>query len=395
MRLRKHMHWLAALPLATTGAILAFIAWWPPLIGHTQSNDGRMYFSSSPTVISSCDANRDGMIDAADVSIFKLYWKGFPEPEIDCNRDGFITSRDLAILMGSWTGAVPAIDPAAVPSTTGSTDSSAPFRLALPATQAGSDRKTGERFTVLVMQTANSQRIAAGEAIVTYDPHRLLVRAVRTSPSIWTQWAERPQAPYGARLVFAGGRPGGFSGSEALIAEIEFEVLASGDPALRMGNDSLAFQPDLAGTPLPGGRPENDSGMVYDGEPPTGMAAKSNQADVQLAAIQTPTPNGPRWIVDLSALADPNDVPSYEVEDGQARGIQTSDAYVLQQASLESHALKVYVHHADGRIEVVNARIGLLPGQPAPEGFWSRLGFWIALELVFAGVLIGMLFHRR
>jgi len=397
MRWRKHVHWFAAPPVAVAGLLFAFVAWWPPLAGRVASPEGRMYFSSSTSALfSTCDANKDGHVDARDVSILKLYWKGFPQPEIDCSRDGFINSRDLSILMGGWSVEIPAMDPRALPTITGPETVGSSFRLALPPMQAKGEGSVGDRFTALLLLSGGDRRVGAGEVALSFDANRLAVRSVRISPSIWTSWTERPHAPYGTKLVFAGGRPGGFSGSLGLIAEVEFEIVAPGSMGLVIRPESVAYAADRAGTPI--SAPTNiqsETTMVYDGQPPQPAAPMPLPELVQIDALLAPSPVGPVWMMDLSSLSGTNDIPVYEIEDGERRAVQRDDAYILGTAALATHGVKVSVHHADGSVEKVSVDVGSLPGQSSVFGWRAKLGFWSIVELALALGLIALVLRRR
>jgi hypothetical protein len=393
MRLRERLHWFTVPPLAGAAFIFALMAWWPPLAGRVASPEGKMFFSTSTHSLATfCDPNGDGVIDGMDASALGIYWKGYPEPEVDCSHDGYVDSRDLAIMMGTWNGPIPALSTGALPQDIARDKGAGPFRLALPADRANGLGAKGDTFTALLMLDASPYRVGAGEAVVRYDGTRLGVKSVRTAPSIWTSWVERPASPYAGRLEFAGGRPGGFAGV-GVLAEIVFEVKSAGDPALRIGDESRAYLADAAGTPIRSEEAGTGTSLQYDGPPPAAPAS-TIPSSVLIPAWEIPSPKGRRWMTDLSILDQTGEIAAYQIEDGDALVQQRSGAYVLQDASVASRNLQVLIRHENGREERVRVALSGLPGGQAPT-FFTLLGFWVGVELALAALLFALFAKRR
>lgn len=393
MPLRRHLHVLTGGPLIVSGILFAMLTWWSPLSGQTASPEDKIYFAATSTTGFACDANQDGKINEQDVSILKLYWKGFPQPDIDCNQNGFVNSQDLAIIVGEWTGDSLAIDTAAIPARTGASDAPVGYYIATPTRKTG-PRPVGDRYTALIVLSGGGLTIGAGEMMLSYNASRLAVRAVRTSPSIWTYWTERPHPPYGSRLVFSGGRPKGFTGSRGVIAEVELEVLKEGDGELRIQSGE-AYRTDPAGTPANiANDPMRAPGMSYDGAAPRTVDNSVPVDNVYLYAVSAPAYTGRRWVIDLSSLSTNADIPSFEIQDGTVKSVQRDDVYALQPSSLSSRVLDVFVHSEDGSVRHVIVNV-LLPGESSSVSFWQHLSFWVFIELGLACFALWLIFRRR
>jgi len=350
----------------------------------------RNYFATStPSSVTVCDINGDGLVDAQDASILKLYWKGFPVRGADCNQDGFINARDLAIVMGGWSGAEPDPEPRAIASTVAESGSVAGFRLAVPTTL---DPRVGGRFTVLLLVSGSGTGLGAGEASVVFDGGRLAVRSVRTSPSVWTVWGERPKPPYGSSLTFAGGRPHGFAGSNGIVAEIDFEILAPGDPGLHI-EDAQAFRPDSGGSPV-ATYEDVAPGLTYDGSAPSPDPVPLRAHVVSLVPVQAPAPDVPVWAVDLSVLADPGMTARYDVDDGVSHAVQLEDLYVLSAPAIQNRGFHVTVHSSDGINTDWQVNLAWPGANPADEWWW-RFGSWVLLEAITALLLAYLIFRHR
>lgn len=293
-----------------------------------------------------CDGNKDGRIDEQDLAILKMYWKGFPEPSVDCNDDGVVHARDLSILLSNWSGDVPNVMIAPE---------------ATPVGQLLSDLKPGDRFTASVLLSTGAVPIGAGEAVLLFNSRRLAVRSVQTSSGFWTTWIERPRPPYGSKLVFAGGRIGGFTGSDVLLAEVEFEVLQSGDMGLAMEDTSRAYQLDAGG--MVSGLASFHIAFQQGGIVRTPASSRSLFSNVtqRLTAIAAPTRQGPRWIVDLSQLAPTDQIVSYyityEVAEGYSKSVQNEDVYALRNWVRGNHAMYVVLHDVLGNQKQVKASV--------------------------------------
>ncbi|MCE9585972.1 hypothetical protein K8R04_01470 [Candidatus Uhrbacteria bacterium] len=300
-----------------------------------------------PDKVLPCDGNKDHRIDDQDLAILKMYWKGFPEPSVDCNDDGVVHARDLSILLSNWSGDVP--DVMIAPESA-------------PAGQSVNELQPGDRFTASVLLSTGAIPIGAGEAVVSFNSRRLAVRNVRTSSGNWSTWIERPRPPYGSELIFAGGRVGGFTGSNVLIAEIEFEILQAGDMGLAIKSDaSQAYQLDSNGiaSRLAKYQVAFRPGTILEQKEPSKFF--SSTVTKRLDAVAAPTRQGPRWIVDLSLLAPDEQIVryyvTYEVAEGYSRSVQNEDVYALRNVTRGEHAMYVVLHDVAGNEKQVKASV--------------------------------------
>ncbi len=411
MSLQKHLHWFTILPALLSGFLLAIVTWGP--LGHYAQADTLFAFAPPDVTTSpeTCDVNGDGKYNRLDVAVLKLYWSGFPDHDVDCTGDGSIDSRDLSILMHNWNGDMPTdID---LPVQIGSPFYAFTYGYHLAIPPAPSDgRKTGDRFTALLLLSTGSTPVGAGEAVLNYDSHSLAVREVRTDPSIWTVWADRPHPPYRVgQLVFSGGRPNGFTGSQGTLAAIQFEVLAPGGESLSISSSSRAYRSDETGTMLrlvPFSVDANNPTFIdltvnsstlatvqYTGALRLEFAPSSfNTGPTNLEATRAPTVTGDRWIVDLSPLSPEGGARSYEVREGWNRTVKQDDIYKLSDANPGQHFLQVTVRGPDGTDWNANV-IVTVPGQIDSQPLWNRLGFWIAIELSIAALILVMVWRRH
>ena len=112
-----------------------------------------------------------------------------------------------------------------------------------------------EQFTVALNLNAR-EPVNAFKGILTFDPSRLTIVSISYNTSVADLWAEEPWYSNGdGTLTFIGGttRPGGFTGSEQILA-VTFEAVAAGDTALAMQQMRI-IRHDGLGTDAPVSEP--------------------------------------------------------------------------------------------------------------------------------------------
>ena len=396
--------------------VLWFAAWSYSRPATPTSSSSKVFFDRESGTAGGmrCDGNGDGVINAADIAILKLFWKGFPDPHLDCDVDGKIDARNLAIELHEWIGAPAAPGTESLPLPVGVPGYRArpAYHLAVPAPPTSAGWNVGERVFVSILLSTGQEALGAGEVSLVYPPSQLAVRSVRSRSSIWNVWTQRPFPPYQGVLTFAGGRTGGFVGTDGTVAVVEFEVLTASQAFLGFQTGATVFKFDNVGTTLP--PPALGTADLFRpvftvaNASPTGTPALiqvDNQALMRRFSVKDTeppepfdtlitfanAPGGPRWFVEMHAEDALGGPITYEIHEGLYRTVQTVDTYALRSQSPGTHPLRIIARDDSGNGRRLTVFV-TIPGQASgsvlasvPQEGWFALlliplflgGWWI------------------
>ncbi len=236
-------------------------------------------------------------------------------------------------------------------------------------------------FNVRVDSGGKTINAAEGEVLLDHDAGGVALTDINTSGSVFSLWLSKPlPSDRNTRITFAGGSPGGFVSSDAILFNVVLKLQTTGQIALSPSNIAVYLNDGKGTRDVVSVRdliidvlPQRSGAVAIDDWAQIVSDDTTAPQPFEIYAGQDDSVYDGKKFLSFSTTDAQSGISYYEVLEGDLPPTRSSDTYVLQE---QSNPVKVTVIAYDA---AGNARKSVY--DPAPHALAYPL------VLVFVGIL--------